>query len=45
MANLSSITDSVSKADYQINLTKLYDRTCELIQRSEASILGSGRKL
>jgi formiminotetrahydrofolate cyclodeaminase len=45
MANLRSITDPVSKADYQIKLTKLHDRTSELIKRSEASILGSGRKI
>ena len=36
MANLRSITDPVSKADYQIKLTKLHDRTCELIEEAES---------
>ena len=36
IANLRSITDPVSKADYQIKLTKLHDRTCELIEEAES---------
>jgi formiminotetrahydrofolate cyclodeaminase len=36
MANLRSITDPVSKADYQIKLTNLHDRTCELIKEAES---------
>jgi formiminotetrahydrofolate cyclodeaminase len=35
MANLRSITDPVSKADYQIRLAKLHARTCELIKEAE----------
>jgi formiminotetrahydrofolate cyclodeaminase len=45
MANLHPMTDPVSKADYQSRLTNLHARSCELIKRAEASILGSGRKL
>ena len=45
MANLRPMTDPVTKADYQSRLTKLHARSCELIKRAEASILGSGRKL
>jgi formiminotetrahydrofolate cyclodeaminase len=45
MANLRPMTDPVSKADYQSRLTNLHARSCELIKRAEASILGSGRKL
>ncbi len=40
MANLRSITDPVSKADYQSRLIQLHDRTFKLIERMEASILG-----
>jgi formiminotetrahydrofolate cyclodeaminase len=39
MANLRSITDPVSKADYQSRLTQLRDQTFKLIKRLEASIL------
>jgi formiminotetrahydrofolate cyclodeaminase len=35
MANLRSITDPVSKAGYQIKLTELHARTCELIKEAE----------
>jgi formiminotetrahydrofolate cyclodeaminase len=35
MANLRLMTDPVSKADYQIRLAKLHDRTCELIKEAE----------
>jgi formiminotetrahydrofolate cyclodeaminase len=44
MANLRSITDPVSKADYQGRLTNLHARSRELIKRAEASILESGPK-
>lgn len=39
MANLRSITDPVSKANYQGRLTQLHSRTFKLIKRVEASIL------
>ena len=35
MANLRSIIDPVSKADYQIKLTELHAQTCKLIKEAE----------
>ena len=45
MANLRPMTDPASKADYLNKLTQLHARSCELIKRAEASILGSGHTL
>jgi len=45
IANLRLMTDPISKADYQSRLSKLHDRSCELLKLAQASILRSGHKL
>lgn len=45
IANLRLMTDPISKADYQSRLTRLHDRSRELINLAKASILRSDHKL
>ncbi|MGD2029521.1 MAG: cyclodeaminase/cyclohydrolase family protein [Desulfobacterales bacterium] len=45
IANLRLMTDPISKADYQSRITRLHDRSRELINLAKASILRSDHKL